>query len=221
VTGTSDQPIRKRPGGRSARVRAAVLMAALDELAAGGYGSFSCEAVAERAGVHKTTVYRRWGTRENLMLDALLQAGNVSVPIPDTGSLLGDLVAYATAHAAVITAPAFEATVRAVAPTGDRDPALADASRRFWRARGELAAQMVERAIARGEVPPQTNPEMVIEMLTAPMYFRLLMSGEPINAEFVQAVAELVAAGARAGPGSPSATTKSPPKSGPPRPERS
>jgi AcrR family transcriptional regulator len=195
VADSDNRSARKRPGGRSARVRAAVLMAALDELAAGGYGSFSCEAVAERAGVHKTTVYRRWGTRENLMLDALLEGGKVSVPIPDTGSLLGDLVAYGTAMAAVVTAPAFEATVRAVAATGDRDPPLGDASRRFWRTRGDLAGAIVQRAIARGEVPARTDPGLVIEALTAPLYFRLLLSGEPIDAAFVQAVAELVAAG--------------------------
>ena len=197
MAGTDDRPARKRPGGRSARVRAAVLMAALEELAEGGYSSFSCEAVAERAGVHKTSVYRRWGTRENLMLDALLGAGNVSVPIPDTGSFLGDLVAYGTAMAAVVSAPAFEATVRAVAATGDNDPALADTSRRFWRARNDLAGAIVQRAIARGEVPPGTDPTVVIEALTAPLYFRLLLSGEPIDTEFVQAVAELIVTGAR------------------------
>jgi AcrR family transcriptional regulator len=75
---------RKRPGGRSERVRSAVVMAALEELARGGYSSFSCESVAERAGVNKTTVYRRWGTRENLMLDAMVEGARVSVPILDT-----------------------------------------------------------------------------------------------------------------------------------------
>src|SRR6266496_3740796 len=88
---------RKRPGGRSARDRTAVLRAALEELIAVGYPSFSVEGVAERAGVHKTTLYRRWRNRENLLLEAMLEHGRENVPIPDTGSLRSDLLAYAKA----------------------------------------------------------------------------------------------------------------------------
>ncbi len=192
-------------------MRSAVIMAALEELAEGGYASFSCEAVAERAGVNKTTVYRRWGTRENLMLDALVEGARVSVPIPDTGSLLADFVAYATKLVEVVTAPAVEANLRAVAATGDRDSALADASRSFWSTHIELARDIVERAIARGEVPAETDPGAVIETLIAPIYFRLLVSGEDLDAEFVQTVAEHVVAGASAGAHDESATIASHP----------
>jgi AcrR family transcriptional regulator len=181
-------------------VRSAVVMAALEELARGGYSSFSCESVAERAGVNKTTVYRRWGTRENLMLDAMVEGARVSVPIPDTGSLLADFVTYATKLVEVVTAPTVEATLHAVAATGDRDAAFADASRSFWNTHIELAGEIVERAIARGEVPPKTAPGAVIETLIAPIHFRLLVSGEDLDAEFVQTVAEHVVAEVSAGP---------------------
>ena len=94
VAGAEAGP-RRRPGGRSARVRAAVLRATLDELAAVGYGNLSFESVAHRAGVHKTTLYRHWPGREALVREALLARSEVTVPIPDTGSLGADLIAFA------------------------------------------------------------------------------------------------------------------------------
>jgi AcrR family transcriptional regulator len=189
----------RRPGGRSARVRAAVLEAALEELAARGVGAFSIEGIAKRAGVHKTTLYRRWGTRENLLLEALLEQGRERVPIPDTGSLRDDLVAYGEAIVASVGLPATEAAVRAIASIGDPEAPLADASRRFWSARLELAGAMVERAIARGELPPETDAALVVEALLGPIYFRLLMSREPLDKRFVRDLADLIS-GAAASP---------------------
>src|SRR5512132_695784 len=81
----------RRPGGRSARVRAAVLRATIAELLRTGYAGLSVEAVADRAGVHKTTVYRRWGTLQQLVTDALLAHVSAKVPQPDTGTLRSDL----------------------------------------------------------------------------------------------------------------------------------
>ena len=170
----------KRPGGRTARTREAVLAAALEQLADGGYDAFSFEAVAQRAGVHKTTLYRRWGTREGLLLDAMLARGSERVPIPDTGSLTGDLRAYAEAIVASLT-PEIEAAIRAVVSIGDRVPAVADAGRAFWEARFELASTMVTRAIERGELPPGTDPQAIVEPVIARIYFRLLLSGAPLD----------------------------------------
>jgi AcrR family transcriptional regulator len=191
---------RKRPGGRSARVRAAVLEAALEELAAVGYGSLSLDGVARRAGVHKTTLYRRWGNRENLILDAMLDRGAERVPIPDTGSLRSDLAELGKAIAASVRAPEVEGTTRAIASIADRDSPLAEASRRFWAIRLELDGQVVERAIARGEIPPDTDPALVVEAVIAPIYFRLLMTDEKLDEKFVETLSRLVAAGARARP---------------------
>ena len=91
MTAKDSQPVRRRPGGRSARVRSAVLMAALDALADGGYGSFTCEAVAERAGVHKTTVYRRWGKRWRI-IDLACRETYTTKLLPDFTLTAGDLM---------------------------------------------------------------------------------------------------------------------------------
>ncbi len=105
---------RRRPGGRSARVRAAVLRATFEELASVGYPALSFEALARRAGVHKTTLYRRWEGKEDLLLDALLEHAGQAVPVPDTGSLRGDLRSLAREIVGNITSPEGEAIVRAI-----------------------------------------------------------------------------------------------------------
>lgn len=133
------------------------------------------------------------------MLDAMVEGARVGVPIPDTGSFLEDLAVYATL-AAVVTTPEVEATARALAAPGEHDPALAEASRTFWRSHIGLARDIVDRAIARGEIPPATDPRLIIETLVAPIYFRLLVSGEELQDDLIGSVAEVVAAGAAAGP---------------------
>jgi AcrR family transcriptional regulator len=185
-----------RPGGRSARVRSSVLTAAMDELAAVGYAAFSVEGVAERAGVHKTTVYRRWHDRENLLLEAMLERGRTQVPIPDTGSLRSDLLAYGKAIAASLKAREVEAAVRAAASMNDAESPIAKARRRFWAARFELASEIVDRAIARGEIPPGVDPHVVVEAIVAPIYFRVLLSGEKLDRHFLEGLADFTAAAA-------------------------
>ena len=177
-------------------MRKAVLEAALAELAEAGYAALGFEAVARRAGVHKTTLYRRWGTRENLLLDAMLQLGTERVPIPDTGSLRGDLLQFGREVAAGAGTPEVQAIIRAVASVGEQDPALAEASRRFWSTRTEVDAEMVDRAIARGEIPRETDRHLVIEAMLGAMYFRVLLTGQELDDEFLEGLADMVATGA-------------------------
>src|SRR2546421_3031759 len=106
-------PVLRRPGGRTARVRAAVLAATLDDLVEHGYAQLSLDGVARRAGVHKTTVYRRWGSKEALVLELMRERAAQEVPIPDTGTLRGDLVELARTAAGLAAVPAIEAIVRA------------------------------------------------------------------------------------------------------------
>jgi AcrR family transcriptional regulator len=173
------------------------MQATLEELAAAGYASFSLESVAARAGVHKTTVYRRWRNRENLLLEAMLERWREQVPIPDTGTLRSDLFAYSKALVAGLRVPEIEAAARAVAAIGDPDSPLATASRAFWAARLDLASQMVDRAVARKEIPPDVDPHMVIEAIIAPIYFRLLLSSEKLDRPFVERLADFATAAAQ------------------------
>ncbi|MGH2990964.1 MAG: TetR/AcrR family transcriptional regulator [Solirubrobacterales bacterium] len=195
TTRDARRPRARRPGGRSARVRAAALTAALEELADNGYSALSLERVARRAGVHKTTLYRRWGTREELVLDAMLDRATEGIPVRDTGSLRNDLLELARGSAATVSTPEVEALARAVAAGAPRDAKLAAATRRFWTQRLALDGEIVERAIARGEVPAGTRPGPMIEAVLGPLYFRLLVTGEPVDPEFIEGVVDLVIEG--------------------------
>jgi AcrR family transcriptional regulator len=188
----STTKVSRRPGGRSARVRAAVITATLAQLADNGYSGVSPERIATRAGVHKTTVYRRWRTKEALVLDAMLHQAAQTVAVPDTGSLHGDLLELATRSAAIQSSPAGQAVVRAVAGEAAGNPDIAAASRRFWAERLALDRTILHRARDRGEIGRRTQSGPVIEALLGPLYFRLLVTGEPLDDEFIEGIADLV-----------------------------
>jgi AcrR family transcriptional regulator len=188
-------PRRRRPGGRSARVRAAAIAATLAELAESGYSALSLESVARRAGVHKTTLYRRWGTREELVLEAMLDRAGQRISVPDTGSLRQDLLELARTAAANAATPEVAAMARAVAAQAPHDSRLAAANRRFWDERLALDGVIVERAIERGEIAAGTQPRRVIESLLGPIHLRLLLTGEPIDDSFLQGIVDVVTDG--------------------------
>lgn len=183
----------KRPGGRSARVRSAVLKATIEELAEVGLGEFSFESVARRAAVNKTTLYRRWGDRENLILDAMLETGNERVALPDTGSLVEDLRVFGTEVAASLRRPEVDALVRAAASVSDPHARVADVSRRFWTERMKIDTQIVHRAIERGEVPADADPRLALESFLAAIYFRALVTRMRVDARFLQRLAHFTA----------------------------
>ncbi len=187
----------RRPGGRSARVRAAAIEATLAELADKGYSALSLEGVALRAGVHKTTLYRRWGTREELVLDAMLARAGEHISVPDTGSLRQDLLELARTAAANAASPEVAAMARAVVAESPRDGRLATANRRFWSERLELDQVIVERAIARGEATAGTDPRRTIEAVLGPIHLRLLLTGEPIDRSFLEGIVDVVVDGVR------------------------
>lgn len=150
---------RPRPGGRSARVRRAVLDATLDLLHLHGMDGLTVAEVSTRAGVHETSIYRRWGTRENLMIDALLEEAEELLPIPDTGSLRDDLIAYLTSLAAYLSTPQGNAFDRALAAAGD-DPAASQARKQYWDTRHTRSGEIITRGIDRGELPAPPIPAL-------------------------------------------------------------
>lgn len=186
----------KRPGGRAARVRSAVLLAAAAELDAFGYGAFSIDRVASNAGVHKTTVYRRWPTKAELIADAASLQSEENVPIPDTGSFRTDLQQLARQVAALVGAPVNGGRTRAVVGAALTSPELAQSMQRYWLDRICQCAVIVQRGIDRGELPPDADANLITESVIGPIWVRLLLTGEPISENLADATAALVAAGA-------------------------
>ena len=188
---------QRRPGGRSARNRAAVLDSAIELLAEGSYEQLSMENIAARAGVHKTTVYRRWPTKADLVADAIRARSQAAVPLPDTGSLHGDLRAFARAIANNIGSDTGGHMTRTLVAASVTSHEVQARTPQFWAERLALAAEIIERAKHRGELPDHVDANLIIETLIGPLYVRLLLTGEPIDTRLADRVADIVAAGAQ------------------------
>ncbi|MDA0638894.1 TetR/AcrR family transcriptional regulator, partial [Nonomuraea sp. MCN248] len=171
----------RRPGGRSARVRDAVRQATLAELAGKGFRGLTVEHVAERSGVHKTTVYRRWGSVEGLISDALELARDEPWPVPDTGAVEGDLRGVARLVQSGFADPELGPVSSAFVAAAMQSPEAARALHDFFQARHEQSAQVVRRAVERGELPRTVDAHELIRAAVAPIYYRLFVTHEPVT----------------------------------------
>ncbi|RFS82311.1 TetR/AcrR family transcriptional regulator [Actinomadura spongiicola] len=196
---TSAAPGTARPGGRTARVRDAVRQATLAELSEHGYPGLTVENVATRSGVHKTTVYRRWGSADGLIADALDAASGEPWPIPDTGTLAGDLRALARLVLTGLTDPEHGPVSRAFVSAAAHSTEAARALHTFLARRHEQSAVIVRRAAQRSEVPSGTDAADVVRAAVAPLYHRLFITGDPIDEATADRAAAAADAAARAG----------------------
>ncbi|MFD7159607.1 TetR/AcrR family transcriptional regulator [Kribbella sp. NPDC059898] len=188
-----------QPPGRGPRVRAAVLGATLVELAEGGYAALTIDNVARRAGVHKTTVYRRWPNRERLVAEVLGEHITTDFPIPDTGRLADDLLALAQAFVAWVSSPPGRMIFTAIYSDAARFAEIDDVRRDLFEYGPRRAQQVVVRAVERGELPAGTDPGAVIRTLIAPIYFQLTVVSEPVDDHTAEQAAGIALAAARAG----------------------
>ncbi|MCO6007395.1 TetR/AcrR family transcriptional regulator [Actinoallomurus purpureus] len=190
-------PTRRRPGGRTARIRTQVLDAVLAELGEHGYDGLTMEAVAARAGVHRATVYRRWGDVGGLLADVLDAASDDAWQPPDTASLEGDLAALNHEIQDALTAqPPIAAALIAASFRSEK----ADrAQRRLWEDRYARCEIIVSRAIRRGELPPHTNARRLLIAATAPLYHQLVLLRTPPDPHLPDQTARTAALAASAG----------------------
>ncbi|MER8267332.1 TetR/AcrR family transcriptional regulator [Streptomyces griseus] len=165
----------RRPGGRTARVRAQVLDAVRAELGEHGYEGLTVEGVAARAGVHRTTVYRRWEDVGGLLADVLDAAGEDDWEPTDTGSLRGDLTALNDEiQESLVARPSVP---RALMAAAFRSARAAEAQQRLWEDRYARCETIVERAVGRGELPARTDARSLLIASTAPLYHQLVLLG--------------------------------------------
>jgi AcrR family transcriptional regulator len=142
-------------------------------IAANEIGGLTIEAVAQRAGVARTTVYRRWPTRGALIADLLVSRASVEIPAPDTGTLEGDLMALTTASAAALRGPNLAILRAAVSTSATQDDVTA-AFRVYWAERTRIVATIIERAVQRGEAPAGTDPNLVLQAAAGPLWLTAL-----------------------------------------------
>ncbi|MEV5428189.1 TetR/AcrR family transcriptional regulator [Streptomyces sp. NPDC052701] len=190
-------PTRRRPGGRTARIRTQVLDAALAELGEHGYDGLTMDAVAARAGVHRATVYRRWGDVGGLLADVLDAASDDDWQPPDTGSLEGDLTALNQEIQTALTAQ--PPIVAALIAASFRSEKAARAQQRLWEDRYARCEIIVSRAVRRGGLPAHTDARRLLIAATAPLYHQLVLLRTPPDPRLPGHAARTAALAAAAG----------------------
>jgi len=138
-----------------------------------GFEAFTIAEVADRAGVHETSIYRRWKTRGALAMDCCLHYVQAAIPTPDTGSLRSDLTTLLDSAVTAYSSPQGRALLRV---STLQDPHIATARQQFAQRRFDLARAIFDRAIARGEFPNTGDGKIVLEALLAPLILRALLN---------------------------------------------
>jgi len=192
---TKRRTMGARTGGRSERVVRDVIRATLEELGRVGYAAMRVEDVATRAGVNKTTVYRRWPTKLDLVTGALQSAAGHRDPAPDTGTVRADLVELARRTMAFARTTEGRIVAKLVSGAAT-DPDLERLTRALRASSNAQRLSVIERAQARGEIPASVDGFLVAEAIFTPVTMRILRYGEDVDMQWAEALVDVVLSGA-------------------------
>lgn len=198
--GPSRKTAGVRTGGRSERVVAAVLDAALMELAAVGYTALRLDDVATRAGVAKTTIYRRWPTKIDLVGDALRQVTSWHDPLPNHGDVRQDILSLLERAVRLVNTAQGRAMAR-VMTTESVAGEFEKLARQMRDDSRAYRARIIANAVARGDLPPDTDATMVMDSIFAPIMSRIVKFGEKVDHATRERIVDLVITGAEHGGG--------------------
>jgi AcrR family transcriptional regulator len=179
---------RGRP--RNTAIEGRVLAAAAEELRHGGYAGLSVDRVAERAGVAKTTLYRRWPSKAELVV-ALITNLRADVPFEPSDDPRRDLAELVTAIAAGLSG-APTGLIADLAAAAARDPRVGDSVRALWADRHRAVTAVVAKAQQDGLVLDHVAPAVLVDQLVGPLYYRLLVTGEPLTPDYVRTLVRSV-----------------------------
>ena len=185
-----------RPQRRGSHVVQRVLEATIDEVARVGFARLSVDGVSMRAGVNKTTVYRRWETKERLVYEALsLTVGDV-LDLPDTGTVRTDLTAFLQRSARFLESTPGHALLRVLFAEGADPTVLRIAGTLLLNEGLAPPRAAIERAIARGELPPTTDARLVIFTMVGAIIHRVFVENARVSNSLVERIVDLVLYGA-------------------------
>jgi AcrR family transcriptional regulator len=179
---------------RIARTRAVVLDAATHILAEEGHEGFTVDAVVARSGVAKTTIYRHWPTKIDLLIDAI-KCFDEDMPTPDTGTLRADLVALLTHLADDLADAAWSRSMPGLIQRAEHDPDLARQHAAVVRAKSSALREVLERGQASGEVRADADLEVAFATLGGALFFRRLVLHERTTVQQVEALVDQVITG--------------------------
>lgn len=182
----SPDTVKERTGGRSAKVREAVLDAARQILMEKGVNALTHRNVALIAGVNPSTVYRRWPDRGKLVACVFRSAAENMVTIPDSGSLQLDLYEFLKEITIMLSSSQGRKLILGtISAISSGDDTVESAIRDVWEQRFQQAEIMFERAVVRGEADYKGQRRTVLEMLIAPVWFRIFITHEPVDKEYL------------------------------------
>jgi AcrR family transcriptional regulator len=171
----------------------AIVEAALDELAEHGYLGLSMDAVARRAGVGKSALYRRWPGKQEMAVDVVSRLGVPLAEVPDTGSFARDVRALLDAVLDWFTDPRLGPIFADLTSVARTNPVLGQAlTEHLGNPRRERGRVLLERAVGRGELPADTDLELALDAIAAPVFWRLHVRREPVTPAYLDQVADLM-----------------------------
>ncbi|MGI5232171.1 TetR/AcrR family transcriptional regulator [Actinoallomurus sp. CA-142502] len=172
-----------RPGRkRSEESRRAILAAAAELTAEVGYANLTIEGIAARSGAGKQTIYRWWPSKADVLLDALATKADVHIPIPDEGAYEADLRAFLAATFTLGSRPQVVQLLRALMAEAQINAEFGERFREtFLRQRRAALGVIVERAEARGELPPGLTPDTVVDLVFGMLWYRILAAHRPVD----------------------------------------
>lgn len=176
-----------------------ILAASYDLLLEQGFAAVTVEKIAERAAVSKATIYKWWPNKAAVVMEAFLSAAAARLPVPDTGSVTGDILLHAVNLCKFMTSREGKIITELIGE-GQFDPGLAEAYReRYFQSRRLESKQLLERGMARGELPPGTDSELWTDIIYGPIFYRLLIFGDKLEEAYILHLVEAVFAGLRPG----------------------
>ena len=181
---------RGRP--RSSEADAAILDAAAELFCDFGYDALSVEGVAAKAGVGKSTIYRRYPTKLDLVMAASVHMGAGKAPTPETGVLRADLLAIVRAYARMLKESSVGRAIPMMIAAKAQNPELAAAHDAFVASRRGVSIGVIQRAIDRGDLPAGTDPDLVSDLLTGPIFLRAFVSGQPMTDRYLESLVDAI-----------------------------
>ncbi|MEF2965481.1 TetR/AcrR family transcriptional regulator [Paenibacillus sp. M1] len=181
----------KRGRPRNVETQKAILSAAYDLLLETGFAAVTVEKIAERAGVSKATIYKWWPNKAAVVLDGYLSAANARLPLPDTGDMFEDILLHAANLTLFLTSREGK-IISEIIGEGQLDPGLAEAYRtRYFHPRRQEGRQLLERGVKRGELRDDMDIGICIDLIYGPIFYRLLLTGEPLDDAYVRQLVTL------------------------------
>lgn len=196
MTGTPRRPHTGRR--RNDAAKAAILDATFRLLSDPGTEALTIDALAAEAGVGRQTIYRWWPSKAAILLEAITERADQSLDFPDTGDLLADLRGQMYELVRLFTDPMFGAYGRGLIVAAQTDPAISAALLdTLIRPRVQLCIERLAKAQQAGEIRADVDLAVVVELLYAPLYYRMLLHTAPVSSEQVDSVISLVMSGIR------------------------